>query len=94
MKKPFLLIAFLVIVIISLFGVRAVVSNKLSTSGVELGQAQDDIKRIRTENTIIKEKLYKMSSLTHVSSAAARLGFVESKESYALIKAQPIALNQ
>lgn len=94
MKKPVLLIAILILTIITLFGVRAAVSNKLSTSGVALGKTQDEINKFRTQNLILKEKVYSLSSLSHVSSAAAKLGFVESKESFALTKAHPIALKQ
>lgn len=94
MKKPVLLIAILFLTIITLFGARAAVSNKLSTSGVALGKTQDEINKFRTQNLILKEKVYSLSSLSHVSSAAAKLGFVESKESFALTKAHPIALKQ
>lgn len=94
MKKPVLLIAILILTIITLFGVRAAVSNKLSTSGVALGKTQDEINKFRTQNLILKEKVYSLSSLSHVSSAAAKLGFVEGKESFALTKAHPIALKQ
>lgn len=94
MKKPALLISILFLIIITLFGVRAAVSNKLSTSGVALGKTQDEISKLRTQNFILKEKVYSLSSLSHVSSAAAKLGFVESKESFALTKAHPIALKQ
>lgn len=94
MKKPIIILTFLIFTIIALFGVRAFVSNKLSTSGVELGRVGDEINKYKTENIILSEKVNSLSSLLWISSEAARLGFSESKSNYALTKAKPIALKQ
>ncbi len=94
MKKPLILISFLVLIIVVLFGARTVVSNRISTSGVELGATQDDLSFYKTENTILKEKIYALSSLTSVSERAKKLGFVESKDTFAVSKSLPIALKQ
>ncbi len=94
MKKPILLVTILILIVISLFGVRAAVSNRISTSGIVLGETQDEANKLKIENLVLKEKVYSLSSLTKISSAAAKLGFVESKESFALTKTQPIAFKQ
>ena len=94
MKKPILLLGILFLTIVVLFGVRAAVSNRLSTSGVGLGKTQDEIIKYRTQNIQLKEKIYSLSSLSHVSSEAAKLGFVESKTNFALTRSRPIALKQ
>lgn len=94
MKKPIFTLVTLFFVITVLFGVKTVVSNKLSTSGPALGRAQDEINKYKTENAILKEKVFGLSSLNHVSSVAAKLGFVESKDTFALTKGMPIALKQ
>lgn len=94
MKKPILLIGILFLTIVVLFGARAAVSNRLSTSGVTLGKTQDEMNKYRTQNIQLKEKIYSLSSLSHVSSEAAKLGFVESKTNFALTRSHPIALKQ
>lgn len=93
MKKVYLL-GFLILTIGILFGVRAYVSNSITTSGVELGKAEDEARALRTENINIKEKILELSSLTHIASEAGELGFEESKANFALSKERPIAYNQ
>ena len=94
MKKPILIVSILAIVIITLFGIRSVVANELSTSGVALGEIQDEIIHYQTENIMIREEINNLSSLANISSAAAKLGFSQSKSNFALKKTQPIALSQ
>lgn len=91
MKKPILLLAILIITIVSLFGVRAFVSNRISTSGLTLGKTQDELAKVKIQNVLLKEKVYTLSSLSHIASAAAKIGFTESKSNYAIAPAQPIA---
>ena len=94
MKKPILLLSILILIIVCLLGVRTVVTNRLSTSGVELGKTQDQIGRYKTENLILREKIFSLSSLSYVSSAAAKLGFLESKSNFAVSRTRPIAQNR
>lgn len=91
MKKPIFILTTLILIIVVLFGVKAVVSNKISTSGVALGRTQEVLEEYRTENMILREKIFALSSLSHVSEVATKKGFVESKSSFALTKALPIA---
>ncbi len=91
MKKPIFVLAILILVIVGLFITRTAISNKISTKGVALGKTQDELVKVRTENVIIREKIYSLSSLTHIASEAARIGFVDSKSNFALTKARPIA---
>lgn len=91
MKKPIFVLAILVLIIVGLFITRTAISNRISTKGVALGKTQDDLIRYKTENVILKEKIYSLSSLTHVASEAARIGFVDGKSNFALTKAKPIA---
>ncbi len=91
MKKSVFVLAILILVIVGLFITRTAISNKISTKGVELGKTQDELVKVRTENVILREKIYSLSSLTHVASEAARIGFVDSKSNFALTKAKPIA---
>ncbi len=84
----------LIITIVALFIVRSVVANEISTSGVALGVIEDETKRYKTENTLLKEQINDLSSLAHIASSAGKLGFSQSKSNIALKRALPIALGQ
>lgn len=94
MKKPVLILGSLFLAIVVLFGVKTVVSTRIITSGVELAKIQDETQGYKTENTILKEKIYSLSSLTHVSEQATKVGFVESKSTFAVSAVRPIASAQ
>ena len=91
MKKPIFLLAILIIVTLGLFLTRMVISNTISTSGVALGKTQDELVKYKTENTLLREKIFTFSSLSNISSAAGQIGFVGSKSNFALSKTRPIA---
>jgi len=78
MKKPFVILVILIITIIILVGVRSVVANEISTSGVVLGETQNETKRFKIENALLQEEILEYSSLSHVASSAADQGFLES----------------
>lgn len=92
MKKPLLLIIFFIITIISLSIVQVVVSNKLSTTGIELENLQSQINKYKKENTILEEKVLEASSLINVSKKAKDLGFVEAKSQIYLSSPLPLAI--
>lgn len=94
MKKPKLFIATLVIIMIFLSVVQVVVSNSLSTTGQMLGKLDKEIQSYKKENTLLKEKLLSVSSLTNVASEAAHLGFVENKSNVFLTAPLPLAVKQ
>lgn len=91
MKKQGYILGFLFLTIVVMFGARMVVSNSIITSGVALGEAQEELELLKTENISLREKVFSLSSLTHISSEAARLGFEEGKTHFAVGKANPIA---
>lgn len=94
MKKPALIIGFLITVIIMLSVVKTFVSNRISTSGLELGQIDAQINSLQTENAILSEKYYTLASLTTIASEAAGMGFVEENSDFVLTNPLPIALKQ
>lgn len=66
--------------------------NMLSTKGIALDVVQRELAEVQRENMVISEKLYSMSSYTHIASEAATLGFVNAKPSVIFIEApHPIA---
>lgn len=91
MKKPILILLILFLTIGSLVVVRSVVASRITTSGLELSQLKNDTSNLKTQNAILREEIYSLSSLTHVSETADKVGFVESKEAYAVSAARPIA---
>ena len=69
MKKPALIIVFLVILILGLSVVKTFASNRISTSGSVLGSMEEKISYYPIENTMLDEKLYSLSSLTNLLNA-------------------------
>lgn len=94
MKKPFLIIATLIIIILGLSFVRSIISNSMSTSGSLLSDIQEKSQVYELENSIMKEKIYSYSSLASVASEAARLGFVDHKSVVSFSEKMPIAVRQ
>lgn len=94
MKKPKIFISCVILVVVILSITQVIVSNSLSTTGFELGKIQDEMKRYQTENALLSERLLTESSLTHISSTAAQLGFVEAKNQVYLGTPLPLALKQ
>lgn len=92
MKSITTCILLLVCIILSLSIVQVAVSNRLTTTGLELDKVSSEIKTYQRENAILSEKLVDKSSLTHIASAAGTLGFVESKSQLFIHSAWPVAL--
>lgn len=93
MRKTILLLS-LIGTIFGLSLVRAVISNRISTSGVELSKTQRDLKAYKTENLILSEKINQLSSLTYIFEKATKSGFTQSKSSFAISSTRPLALKQ
>jgi len=91
MKKPILVLVLLFLTIGTLIIVRSVVSSRITTSGLELSQVREEANVLRTQNALLREEIFSLSSLTQVSERAEKVGFVESKSVYAVSGAQPIA---
>lgn len=92
MKKPFFILAMLFLTIGILFGARSFASTRITTSGLELGEIQEQTSYYKTQNAILREKIFSLSSLNHVSETAEKVGFVESKSTFAVGGARPIAI--
>lgn len=71
--------------------VRVIVSNLISTSGVELSKINEGIAFIRVQNDSLREDLFSKASFENIASEAARLGFTDKKESFILTSPLPIA---
>lgn len=91
MKKPLFILVLLFLTIGALVVVRSVVAARITTSGLELSQLQSETYALKTENAILREEIFTLSSLTHVSERADQVGFVESESVFAVSGAKPIA---
>ena len=94
MKKPVLLISFLLVGVFVLSIVRIFVSNNIATSGVALGNIEEEAQRYKLENSILSDRLYNYSSLTNIASKAYDLGYTDKKSDYVIGQQLPVALKQ
>jgi hypothetical protein len=92
MKRPRLIIVGIFLLIVVLSVVQAVVANKISTAGIQLGDMQEKILTLKKENQIIHERILTLSSLNHVASEASRMGFVPDTSHVYLSTPLPLAL--
>lgn len=91
MKKTYSIFLLPLIIIIVLTITHVVVANRLSTAGVELDNIQNKLTEYKKENILLKEKVLEQSSLDHIASAAADLGFVNSKSGVYFFDQLPLA---
>lgn len=94
MERYKLIIKLLCFAMLTLVATRVVVSNTISTSGVELGEINEEIAVVRLENDSLSEKLFSQSALTSIASEAAKLGFTKNRENFVLTNPLPIAARQ
>jgi type II secretory pathway pseudopilin PulG len=94
MKKAVLSILVLVLIVFGLSLVRIYISNQVSTSGVVLGQIQQQIDTYKMENIQLAENLYTKSSLTNIAEQAQKQGFVEQKTDFVINGQVPVAYKQ
>lgn len=95
MKKPAVIIVFLLGIIITLSVVKAILYNRLSTSGVFVGKVEEENSYYKTQNAILSEELLSSSSLMNIADKALELGFTKEGSSLMVIKtSRPLAVNQ
>lgn len=94
MRRPLVFLFFLFSIIMLLSVVQVVVSNRLSTTGLELAKMQEEMKLYKNENALLSERLLEASSLTQIASKAAELGFVEARSLIVVSAHVPIAAKQ
>jgi cell division protein FtsL len=77
MKKSYIIITFLLGLVITLSVGKAVLSNTLSTSGIFVSEAEQQINSYKTQNAILSEELLTASSLTNIIEEAKASGFTD-----------------
>lgn len=93
MKKPTLIIIFLLGLVIALSIAKVIVYNRLSTSGVFVGKVEEEVISYKRENAILTQELLSNSSLTNISIKAEKFGFVK-EDSEMILKTLPLAVKQ
>ena len=94
MKKQITFITILILVVFGLSLVRIYISNQVATSGVVLGQIQQQIEAYKMDNIILAENLYTKSSLTNIADEAKKQGFVDQNTDFVLNGQLPVAYKQ
>lgn len=91
MKKTTYLFVPLLTITVFLVLVHVIVSNMLSTAGVELDILQTKLTETQKQNIIIREQVLTDTSLRHIASSAADMGFVKAKTNIYLPDQLPLA---
>lgn len=91
MKRPFLVLSFIITIILGLSIAQASMANQISTTGADLVAVQQEVKEYKKNNTILKEKVLEASSFTNLTKKAKKLGFVEAKAPEYLNAPLPLA---
>lgn len=91
MNKPLVFIGFNIAIVIALSLVQVIVSNSISTTGIELGKVQIEIETLKKKNAVLHEQVLVSSSLTMIASHAAEMGFEDSKTPIVLSNDIPLA---
>lgn len=74
--------------------VRVILSAAFSADGITLGSITNKLAVLEKQNILLKEELYKDSSLTSISQSAVALGYVEEKSQLTISEASPLAIKQ
>lgn len=91
MKKPILILTCLILVIIGLTVTRAIVSNTLSTTGVDLSRIDQDIDSYQRKNALIQERILQASAFTTLEQEAEQRGYEAMSSQIVLTSPLPIA---
>lgn len=95
MKKDYTIIIFLLGLIVMLSIGKAVFHNMLSTSGIFVSKAEQEINFYKTQNAMLSQELLTSSSLMNILGVASELGFTNKSPSFFALKtSRPLAVKQ
>lgn len=92
--RPTKLIWLIFALIFVLFFAQLVVSHRLATAGETVKKFEVEAGRLSEENTLLKEEIGRMGSLSRISSEAARLGLSRASQVLHLTPQIPVALGR
>lgn len=88
------LIWLVLVLVLFLFFTQLVVSHRLVASGEVVKKLEIDAARLDAENSLLKEEVDRMGSLSRISSEAAKLGFTRASQILHLTPQVPVALGK
>ena len=91
MKKPFLLIGGLVVVVVVLSVTRITLVNSIATHGIELVDLQSQIETYQKQNELLKEEYLAAASYTNITAKAKEQGFGPAKSQLNMAAPLPLA---
>ena len=92
MRRTVRFFSVILIIIVFLSVVQVVVSSRIATTGVTLSKLSEELNNYKKQNSILREEILSSTSLMHIASEAARLGFVQSESEFVLTTLPPLAL--
>ena len=78
--------------VISLSIGKAILQNTLSTSGIYLGEIEQETSAYKTENAILSEEVLTVSSLTNIMEKAKESGFTGENALMVINTSRPLAV--
>jgi len=92
MKKPYLLLTCLFVVLVILSVVRITLVNSISTTGKELVDLEAKINTLKKQNALLQEQYLQAASYTNISLKAKTMGFAQAKSQLNMAAPLPLAL--
>lgn len=91
MNKPIFIISALVLVVIVLTVTRVIISNNLSTTGVDLSRIDQEIDTYQRKNALLQEKTLQASAFISLGHEAEKEGYEVMSSQVVLTSPLPIA---
>ena len=82
MKKINLVVLLLIITTLVLQGINIYLSNKIAANSINVSKMQENIDALNEKNQILEAKILDSTSLDHIASRAAQLGFASDNKNY------------
>lgn len=92
MKKPYAIIIFLIAIFIVLSVGKALLQNMLSTSGIFVSRAEQEVNYYKTQNAVLSEELLAASSLATIAEKAQVFGFTNENSLMVLKASRSLAV--
>lgn len=91
MKKQIIVLGSMFLVVVVLTVTRAVISNNLSTAGVDLSRLDQEIDAYQRKNALLQEKILHASAYTTLEETAEKRGYEAMSKQIVLTSPLPIA---
>lgn len=93
MRKLSFIISILIFSVIGLSFMQVVISNSISTTGIDVEKTLNEVKSLKKQNAYLREQVLTASSLTNISSVSSAMGFIETSK-HVYLAQPPLAIKQ